>query len=311
MARIETATTDPELALDGAKIIMVALPATGHRWTARTLAPYLSGDQIVVLNPGRTGGALEFMNILSEMGAEPAVVAEASTLLVASRLLGPAEVHIYGFKRRVPLAAVPASEISRVTALLRKVFPQFRQAGCIMETSLNNIGALFHPIPALFNAARIEDPTETFEYYRQGVTPAVCRVMTAVDAERMEIASELGVSIPSTVTWMERTYGATAHDLATALASNPSYAGIQAPMTLEHRYFLEDIPTGLVPMAYLGDLLGVPTPTIKLVVDMASVLLGIDFWSRGRTLRRMGLEGLTAEQLRGLVATGEREGMVV
>lgn len=311
LARLRVVTTNAELALRGAQVIMVAMPATGHRWVAETLAPHLRRGQVIVLNPGRTGGALELTSVLSQLGAEPVTVAETATLLVASRLIGPGQVHIFGMKKRVRVAAMPALETDRVTGLLRQPFPQFRRAGSVLETSLSNIGAIFHPIPTLFNAARIEDPDVSFEYYRQGVSPAVARVMAAVDRERMEIAAGLGVRVPSATQWLASTYGVAADDLSDALRHNPAYRGIEAPDTLEHRYLLEDIPTGLVPMADLGDLLGVPTPTIRRIVDIAGIMLGVDFWASGRTLARMGLDGLTADDLRGLVHTGDREGLVI
>lgn len=47
----------------GAKIIMVVTPAAGHQDIAQRLSPYLEEGQIIVLNPGRTGGALEVRQV--------------------------------------------------------------------------------------------------------------------------------------------------------------------------------------------------------------------------------------------------------
>jgi len=46
---------------------MVVVPAFAHAFIAEECAPYLRDGQIVVLNPGRTGGALEFRHVLQEM----------------------------------------------------------------------------------------------------------------------------------------------------------------------------------------------------------------------------------------------------
>ena len=40
--------------------IMVTTPSSAHRDIARQLAPYVHKDMIVVLNPGRTFGAIDF-----------------------------------------------------------------------------------------------------------------------------------------------------------------------------------------------------------------------------------------------------------
>ena len=54
---LKKVTSELAEALDGAKLIMVVIPATGHRTIATACAPYLKDDQIVILIPGRTGGA--------------------------------------------------------------------------------------------------------------------------------------------------------------------------------------------------------------------------------------------------------------
>jgi glycerol-3-phosphate dehydrogenase len=48
-----------------------------------------------------------------------------------------------------------------------------------------------------------------------------------------------------------------------------------------------DIPMSLVPMASLGEMLGVPTPTIKSLIHLASVIHGRDYWAEGRTAERL------------------------
>lgn len=309
-ARLKTITRDPDEALHGVKIIMVAIPATGHRWAAETLGPHLRPNQIVVLNPGRTGGALEFKSVIEEMGVKGVVVAEASTLLVASRIVNPGQVHIHGFKNRVPAAAIPSWETARTCTALRRAFPGVIRAGSVLETSLANIGAIFHPIPTLFNAARIESGAE-FDYYRHGVTPSVARVMMSVDSERLAVARALGVEVPSVLQWMGQTYGVYKEDLMEALRENQAYWGISAPNTIEHRYLLEDVPMGLVPMAHLGAMVGVETPAIVQMIEASSLLLGIDLWALGRNPESLGIQGLDSQAILNFAHTGHREEMVV
>ena len=73
------------------------------------------------------------------------------------------------------------------------------------------------------------------------------------------------------------------------IKSNPTYKDILAPSTINHRYVWEDIPTGLVPMSFLGKTLGIPTPTIDYIIDEGSKMLDTDFRSEGRTLSKLGL----------------------
>ena len=64
--RVELASSNIEECTKDVDILMVVVPALGHQFIAKTCAPYLKENQIVVLNPGRTGGALEFFHILRQ-----------------------------------------------------------------------------------------------------------------------------------------------------------------------------------------------------------------------------------------------------
>jgi opine dehydrogenase len=44
--------------------------------------------------------------------------------------------------------------------------------------------------------------------------------------------------------------------------------------------------------------MGVETPTMNAVIELANTLLGRDFWAEGRTLERLGLAGMAAEEIR-------------
>ncbi|HEY8449134.1 MAG TPA: NAD(P)-binding domain-containing protein, partial [Bacillota bacterium] len=152
-ARLDLVTTDIGQAVAGARVVMVVVPASAHRAIAYRLAPHLRDGQIVVLHPGRTGGAFEFRHALERAGSRAAVtIVEAQTFLFASRITGPARVTIHGVKQRVPVAALPASDTPAAVAILERAFPQFVPATSVLETSFDNIGAIFHPGPTLLNA---------------------------------------------------------------------------------------------------------------------------------------------------------------
>ncbi|GAH76920.1 unnamed protein product, partial [marine sediment metagenome] len=63
---MDKVTNDIKLALEGAELIMIVTPANAHAKIAKDCAPHLKGNQVVILNPGRTGGALEFDKVLIE-----------------------------------------------------------------------------------------------------------------------------------------------------------------------------------------------------------------------------------------------------
>lgn len=303
--RIRLATTDAAQALAGVSVIMVVVPATAHRLVARWIAPHLRDGQFIVLNPGRTGGAFEFEYTLGGAGcAADVTVAEAQTFLFASRIVGPARVRIYGIKRRVPVAALPALHTPELVRMLQRAFPQFVPAPSVLATSFDNVGAILHPGPTLLNAARIESTGGDFDYYHEGVSPSVAAVLEQLDAERLRVARAYGVRAVSTRRWLRLAYGVDGASLYEAIQNNPGYRGIQAPASLRHRYLTEDVPASLVPLAAFGRLAGLEMPVCSMLIQLAERVLGRDFTTAGRTLERMGLGGLQVDDIIRWATTG-------
>lgn len=300
-------TTDIREAIDGARVIMVAVPASAHRDIARMLAPHLDDGQIVVLNPGRTGGALAFRKAVLGHGCRPgAVVAEANTFVYASRTIAPGLSKVYGVKDRVTVAALPASRTDEVVNALKPAFPQFVPAESVLATSLDNMGALFHPLPTLLNVARFEGG-EKYEHYTGGISPSVARLLEKMDLERMAIGRALGVRCRSALDWLRETYGVTSSTLYEAVQENRSYHGIYAPESLDTRYVHEDVPFSLVPLVCLAEFAGVDAPVMASAVSMAEGLTGQDFRSAGRDAGEMGISSLNLAGLQSYVMEGSLE----
>ncbi|HHV54638.1 MAG TPA: NAD(P)-binding domain-containing protein [Firmicutes bacterium] len=304
-ARLALVTTDLSQAIRGVRLILVATPATAHASLARQLAPSLVDGQIIVLCPGRTLGALETIRVLRAAGLKADVtVAECSTFLFASRTVAPGQSVIHSVKKQVAVAALPVERTPLVVELLRRLYPCFHPAADTLETGMGNIGMLFHPAPVLCNLARVESGV-VFDHYTEGISPAVARLLEALDAERLAVARRLRLKLPSAREWLARTYGAAGENLHEALQHHPGYKDIRAPQSLDTRYLWEDVPCGLVPLVSLGKEYGVPTPVAESLVRLASAITGVDFYAHGRTLTRMGLSGLTVDQLRAVARNGE------
>jgi opine dehydrogenase len=305
-AAVQLATTDAEEAVTGADILMVCTPANAHRFLAERCARHLTDGQVVVLNPGRTGGALEFAHVLRQSGLKAdVVVAEAQTFIYAARMMNPAQVRIFRVKNSIPVAALPAYRTPEVVRRLRVAFPQFVPGDNVMKTSMDNIGAIFHPAVTVLNSARIESTRGDFEYYLEGITPSVARVLERVDAERVAVGEAMGFQCLTARQWLYMAYDAAGSTLYDAINANPGYAGIKAPRTLDTRYLSEDVPMSLVPIASLGELLGVPTEAIRHIIGLASLLHQRDYWAEGRTVERLGLAGMSVKEIRRFVLEGE------
>jgi opine dehydrogenase len=306
--KLALVTSDIVEALENAHVIMVAVPADAHADIARLTAPHLKEGQIVVLNPGRTLGAIEFDKIIRENGCEADVtIAEAETFIYASRSDGPSQARIFRIKDSLPLAALPATRTRGVLDVISPAYPQFIEGESVLHTSLNNMGAIFHPALTILNAGRIESTGGDFQYYIDGATPSIARVLEAMDRERVTVAASVGIRAQSAVEWLRRAYSSTGDNLYESIQNQSGYYGITAPRTLHHRYIFEDVPMSLVPIASLGEQYGVSVRCINSIIRLACIIHHKDYWRRGRTLQKLGIEGLSISELTAYVMEGVRE----
>jgi opine dehydrogenase len=304
-AKLSKITTILKEAVEDADILMVYVPAHAHTDIARMCAPYLRSGHIVILNPGRTFGAIEFANTLKAHNARGFVIAEAQTVLYTCRSNGNGTgCNVIAMKKSVPVASVPSFRIGEVIGPLQGILPQFVPAENVLETSLNNVGYIIHPTPTLLNVGAIERGGEGFNYYHEGITPTVAHILEELDKERLMVAGILGVKAISIRDWLSLAYGAKGRTLHEALHNTAFYRTLKAPSTIEHRYLWEDVPTGLVPIASLGEAFGIKCPVTNQMIDLANLICRTDFRAAGRTLQNIGLGNLSSKELRNAVENG-------
>jgi opine dehydrogenase len=303
--KLNLVTSDMKRAIGHAPVIMVVVPSSAHADIAKAVAPFLRDGQIVILHPGRTLGALEFGKVIRDNGCTANVtIAEAETFIYASRSDGPAQARIFRVKEAVPLAAVPATRNEMVLNAIRDSYPQFIDGVDVLNTGLNNMGAIFHPALTLLNAGWIEHTYGDYQFYIDGVTPSVARVLEALDRERVTVAAAVGIRARTSLEWLKLAYDTIGEDLHEAIHNQPGYYGIKAPATLHHRYIFEDVPMSLVPIASLGLRYGVSVRAMESIIRLASIIHRTDYWRRGRTVEKLGLEQWSVSELTRFVKEG-------
>jgi opine dehydrogenase len=302
---LDLVTSNIAEALEKAKMVMIVVPSSAHADIAKSCAPYLTNGQIVILHPGRTCGAIEFSKVIRDNGCTADVtIAEAETFIYASRSDGPAQVRIFRIKESVPLAALPSNRNQLILDKVRDVFPQFIDGGNVLQTGMNNMGAIFHPALTILNSGWIESTHGDFQFYIDGVTSSVARVLEALDRERVTVAASIGIRARTGMEWLKLSYDAVGEDLNEAIHNQPGYYGINAPPTLNHRYIFEDVPMSLVPIASLGQRYGVAVSGIDAIIRIASIIHRTDYWRRGRTIEKLGINNLSTDELMHFVKEG-------
>jgi opine dehydrogenase len=295
--KIGCITTDIAEAVKGAEIIMVTTVANAHRAVATSIAPYLEEGQVVVLNPGRTCGALVFKQTLKNAGCTKRIyLGEAQTLVYACRVIENGHVNVIGIKDEVLLSGLPAADTDYILSKLNPIYPCFVKADNVLNTSLENIGAMFHPCVLLFNAATIER-NDMFWFYRD-MTEQVAEFIEKFDTERLAVGKAYGIDLLSVKEWIKFAYKDTVGDtLCERMRNNPAYHDIKSPSTIFTRQLTEDIPTGVLPIMELGKAAGVETPLLESMIHICEALLNMDLHSNGRNLKNLGLAGKSKQEI--------------
>jgi hypothetical protein len=63
----------------------------------------------------------------------------------------------------------------------------------------------------------------------------------------------------------------------------------------------EDILYGLVPIASLCDLLGIPAETTKMLIGLWSLVDSVEYWKKGATVDVLGMKGMDKKAIHELV----------
>lgn len=286
---LDLVSTDYKEIVRGCKLILIVTPATAQKVIIREIASVLEAGQIVLLNPGRTWGAIQAYNIISQNNTSGQIyVGETQTLVFTCRKQKDYGVNIIKIKDKVNYCFYPEISNGFVKEYLNNAVPELKPVNDIRITSLNNIGAMVHPATVLLNSGSILRQTK-FKFYREGTSAPLADVVEALDKERCEILDILDVHGLSLLEWFKSVYGLEAESIAEAFQKNPSYENIGCPERLNMRYLTEDVPTGLVALSSIGHYLDLDMEICDSLICLTDNLLHTNFAQNGRTIKNIGV----------------------
>lgn len=301
IARPALITTDLKIAIDGVDVAIVVLPTFSHSAIASALAAadWPSGKP-VVLNPGHTGGALEFAETFSRTGRSAPPVVEFSTLAYVARKYRPDGVSVTGRAKRLKAAALKGG--SEVLEIAGKLFPGLDPVADVIASDLSNVNMVLHPPGAVLAAAWVEATGGDFTFYVDAMTPGVSRIMKQLDDERLAVAKAFGHELPNLIEEMKRLGTVEADvtdtdDFRAAIAGGEANKRIKGPDSLQDRYYREDFGHGLLPFLEFARISGVATPVAHSLYNLAQIAVGADYRQGGRTAEAMGISGMTKAQV--------------
>lgn len=296
-------TSDISLALQHSPFLVVTVPSYGQNNILQTLSPFDLRHHVLIVNVGN------FFFFSARQTTNAKAVLETDISPYATRIEG-GTVLVKGVKKRLAIWIAPrTSQLDRPnqesdTILKRQAESIFSQhldwCQSLLQVGLNNINPVVHSPAALMNTGWIEATKGDFYFYAQGMSPSVSRVTERADEERLAIARAYGFELAPITDYMNQNYRhgkefRDYHDFARGSVIHNKTKS--SPKSMNHRYLLEDIGHCMVPWYELGLKCGLTSPTIKAMIDLASVVSGFDYLSRMRNLKSAGLGEASKEQI--------------
>jgi opine dehydrogenase len=308
----DVVTTDMAEAVEGADAIFLTIRAYGVERFISEAAKHMEPGQ-VILNWSSYFAALRTYWMFKEAAPEGAILAEGAILPYFVKPVEPVAMNVFGVKAHLWAAAMPNRRTPEMIRVVKQFFPNCEAAKNVLDTSFTNPNLQVHVPPALLNMGLWEKTGGDLEFYSALMTPKVTDVMDAVDRERMSVGAALGLELIPKPEILKMEYGQygvqgdTMYEVYSTFASHRSWRpGLSLEDFAAKTAFGEDLMFGYVPISTLGDQLGIPTPAIDTMVNLAHLVIGKDYWREGMTAEKLGLRGMSAEEIQAYVTTGEK-----
>lgn len=296
-AKPDFITTNIHEAVKHADVIMVVTTTEAHGHIAQQISKDVNVQQIVVLTPGHVGGVLNFKNALINSGCVSLpMIGETNDLPYACRTVEVGHTLHTGIKKSIKIGTIPSENASKIIGIIGEAFPMLVPAKNILETGLNGTNALLHSIPSIMNINKIGNG-EVFDYYMEGITPHICKIIQAADKEISQIYKAMKVDNKSILEFLKTMYNLDYDNLYDAIQNNKPYKGLTSPKNVQHRFFQEDMLSTLVPLVSIGKMIGVDVPVLESFIHIGSAITGQNFMAEGRTVESLGFLGKSIEEI--------------
>ena len=296
LGRPAAVSRDPDQAVRGSQLILLALPAFAHEHILRQIVDYLSPGAWVGALPARAGFDICAREVLKERFSQITLFG-LQTLPWACRIQEYGGcVSILGTKAQVDLAAFPAKLALDVSTKIGELLGvALSPISNFLSLTLADTGQLIHPgiMYGLFhnwNGQAYSEPSLFYQAVDEEVAGILHKMSQEVQALRITLQRTYPgldlTAVRSIGEWLRRSYPTSIQDSGTlhsSFATNRSYTGLLAPMRksqkgftpdFQSRYLSEDVPYGLLVMRGIAELAGVATPQVDDVISWAQDRLG-------------------------------------
>lgn len=268
--------------------IFFCLNSNAQEEMSKTIYKHYGCKGLWLLIPGHTFGAIAVLNSMG-VNSKKIQIMELQALPFVCRIIDDNTVKILQYKKRISAASYMRRENEeKIKNLMKQVnILHFDISESNLWSSMNNVTFAVQPIILLLNAGRVE---RTFHFYSEGSNRYINNLINRVDEERILIAQKIGVENALTsISILKDMYGVDGNNISEVLQNVDGFRDIISPNTLMHRFIIEHVETGMVPIESVAEYLGLKVPNISSFITIASSVVGVDLRENGRNKYKLGL----------------------
>ena len=313
----------PRIALDAEQLVMesdvliVALPANGHKQVFDALAPHLSSPSIspseptkhIIISSHASLGALYFSQLLHRFGNRHHTITCWGTTVCTARRTSGQTVDIKTIRKSVDTCCIPEEESSSSLVICSRLFPDidFRTREGLLAISLSNLNPQNHLAISMGNISRMDKGEEWYQF--QNITPTIGGFLEGLDKERLDIATVLGLEVKTVYEHFSLSFHVPIPESGSISEMcqeiNKKGNDVYGPNVADSRYITEDVPFGLALIVALGKLVGRPAILHESGLLICNAMYGRDFAAENDLLQAISMDNTSLKDLEEAARTGE------
>lgn len=304
LGRPDLITHDPALAVPGSRLILLCVPSHVEDALLQKIIPFLDSDVFIGSVPAAGGFNWKAEHWLKHFKADATVFGLATIPWMCKIVKPGEEVNILGTKDFDAQVTIPAARTQEVSDLLAGLLQMpVLNLDSFLNISLYPANQLLHSAISYdlfhdWDGTPLAEPPLFYEH----IGESAAELLQAMDNELQQLCRALEQKIPGLDLRTVLPLGfsirsAYADDIADAstlrscIATNRAYAGIRAPMVavdggyapdFQCRFYLEDVPHGLVVIKGVAELADVATPAIDRVLSWCQTKMGCEYLVDGK-----------------------------
>ena len=306
--------SDVEELVTESDVLIVALPANGHKQVFDALAPHLARTRQttkhIIVSSHASLGALYLSQLLHRSGSNCRhIITSWGTTVCTARRTSGQTVDIKTIRKSVDTCCIPEDKSASSLAICSHLFPEidFRTREGLLAISLSNLNPQNHLAISMGNISRMEKGEEWYQF--QNITPKIGGFLEGLDKERLDIASVLGLDVKTVYEHLSLSFHVPIPESGSIseMCQEIKKRGndVCGPNVADSRYITEDVPFGLALIVALGKLVGQPAVLHESGLLIFNSMYGRDFAAENDLLQAISMDEFSLEDLKEAAHTGQ------